>query len=180
MRVLSYILISDPLIRVQTLLLTCKKEQEETRLWLHHTLDWVLVFSGVWTSYGYKTEHIHPVESNLEQEGTSALWWGDHLSGYLRVLSYHFIDIYEYRLAISYLVVLTAAATSWDEVDDVKKCTLRWQLVLSLSNATTKLRAYGAQNNCDHLGRAPRFCRPHFVGQTATHRCHNQWTVIDI
>ena len=35
---------------------TDKKEQEETRLhhtlWLHHTLDWVPAFSGVWTSAG--------------------------------------------------------------------------------------------------------------------------------
>ena len=32
------------------------------------------------------------------------------------------------------------------------------------------------------LSGAPRFCRPHFqngetAGQTATHSCHNQWTV---
>ena len=31
---------------------TNKKEQMETRLWFHHTLDWVLAFSGVWTFAG--------------------------------------------------------------------------------------------------------------------------------
>ena len=46
---------------------TDKKEQNGTRQWLHHTLDWVLAFSGVWTSAGLwlprRTWHY------------SILWW---------------------------------------------------------------------------------------------------------
>ena len=75
MTILSNIPISDPLIKVQTLLsVTGKKEQEETRLWLHHTLVWVLAFSGVWSSAGL---WLQKKDMTLYCGG---LWWLSTLS----------------------------------------------------------------------------------------------------
>ena len=95
MTILSNIPISDPLISVQTVLsVTVNKEQEETRLRLHHTLDWVVAFNGVWTSAGLwlqkRTWHYIVV----------ALWWlsplpkSTHRSTFLFQIAFDWMNLF--------------------------------------------------------------------------------------